>query len=307
MPITPLPPAPAPTDTQAQFNAKAFALVAALESFVTQANQTGADADADAAIALAQAAIATAQATIATTKRNEAVAARDEAVPAAASALASKNAAALSEANASLSKTAAANSAAQAEAAVAGIGFSDVVFINSSMSPYVVTQATSGKLIACDTTGGAIVITLPQVGPLTKPYVVGVKKTTNDANGVTINCSGTDKFDDGTTSKSVSVPAGFTLLPDSDPSPDVWTAIGFGGATAGPVTGSGLTMTSGKILGRNVAGSGAIEEIPQATQAEMEGGVLTALRAMTPAGVKQAILALAPPTPTGKLYFFGQS
>jgi hypothetical protein len=38
MPITPLPPAPQPTDTQLQFNEKAFDWVAALDTFTTQAN-----------------------------------------------------------------------------------------------------------------------------------------------------------------------------------------------------------------------------------------------------------------------------
>lgn len=38
MAITPLPSAPLPTDTTAQFNTKAFAWVAALDTFTTQAN-----------------------------------------------------------------------------------------------------------------------------------------------------------------------------------------------------------------------------------------------------------------------------
>lgn len=313
MSITPLP-TPPNRDDPANFATRADAFLGALPAFATEANALQTDVTAKQGIAsdaattaTTQAGIATTQAGIATTQAGIATTKAGEASASAAAALASQNAAALSETNAGDSEQAAASSAAQAEAAVAGLGFSDVVFINSTMSPYAVTQVTSGKLIACDTTGGAITITLPQVGPLTKPYVVGVKKTTSDANSVTVNCTGTDTFDDGTTSKAVNVPAGFTLLPDSDPSPDKWTAIGFGGATAGPVTGSGLTMTSGTMLGRNSSGGGAIEEIPQATQAEMEGGVLTALRAMTPLGIKQAVIALAPPTPTGKLYFFGQS
>lgn len=79
MAITPLPPAPLPSDTPAQFNEKAFDLVAALEDFVTEANAqavaVNADAvsaDADAATATTQAGIATTQAGIATTKAGEA-------------------------------------------------------------------------------------------------------------------------------------------------------------------------------------------------------------------------------------------
>lgn len=72
MAITPLPPAPEPSDTQAQFDTKAFALVAALDQFVTETNATALAVDADAATATAQAGIATTQAGIATTKAGEA-------------------------------------------------------------------------------------------------------------------------------------------------------------------------------------------------------------------------------------------
>ncbi|MFD0669726.1 hypothetical protein ACT80S_18550 [Ramlibacter sp. MAHUQ-53] len=303
MTISTLPTAPQPTDTQEQFNTKAFALVAALDGFVTEANALAAGANTDAATATTQAATATTQAGtattqagIATTQAGIATTKAGEAEASAAAALASKNAAATSESNAAASQSAAASSAAAAAAAVAGLGYSDVVFINAAASPYTVSQATSGKLIACDTSAGAITINLPVLGPLTKPYVVGVKKTTSDANGVTVVCGGTDVFDDGTASKSISVPAGLTLIPDVDASPDAWVAIGFGGATAGPATGSGLTMGSGKLLGRNTAGSGAIEEIPQASQAEMEAGSQTALRGMSPQNIAQAIAALTTPS-----------
>jgi len=62
MAITPLPPAPEPSDTQAQFDTKAFALVAALDQFVTETNATALAVDADAATATAQAGIATTKA-----------------------------------------------------------------------------------------------------------------------------------------------------------------------------------------------------------------------------------------------------
>jgi len=56
MAITPLPPAPLPTDTQAQFNTKAFDLVASLGTFVTETNALAGDVSDDAAAA-AQSAI----------------------------------------------------------------------------------------------------------------------------------------------------------------------------------------------------------------------------------------------------------
>lgn len=72
MAITPLPSPPQPTDTTAQFNSKAFAWVAALGTFVTEANATEAAVDADAATATAKAAEASASAATATTKAAEA-------------------------------------------------------------------------------------------------------------------------------------------------------------------------------------------------------------------------------------------
>lgn len=51
MPITALPPAPQPTDDTATFNAKAFALLAALATFVAEANAVESAVDADAAAA----------------------------------------------------------------------------------------------------------------------------------------------------------------------------------------------------------------------------------------------------------------
>lgn len=86
MPITPLPPAPLPSDTPAQFSEKAFDLVAALEDFVTEANAQAvavnvdaSSADIDAATATTQAGIATTQAGIATTKAGEAATSAAEA------------------------------------------------------------------------------------------------------------------------------------------------------------------------------------------------------------------------------------
>jgi hypothetical protein len=48
MAISPLPPAPLPTDTQPDFNAKAFDLVASLDLFVTEANAQALDVEQDA-------------------------------------------------------------------------------------------------------------------------------------------------------------------------------------------------------------------------------------------------------------------
>ncbi len=268
-------PAPSRSMTQAAFDAAADTYAAELTALIplqnlrigemntvageiatlgaTATTKAGESAT-SAAAALVSQGVATAQATIATTKAAEGVVS-------AAAALVSQNAAATSAADANTHKLDAASSASAAAAAVAGIGYSDVVFINSASSPYTVLQATSGKLLSVDTSGGNVIVNLPAIAGLATPFVVGVKKSTGDANTVTINRASTDTFDDATTSKTISVQAGYTLIPDIDTSPDVWSAISFGGANAGLATASGLTMTTGKLLGRTTAGTGAIQEI----------------------------------------------
>jgi len=148
----------------------------------------------------------------------------------ASAASASASAASTSETNAAASAAAAANSAAS-------VIWNDVVFITNADSPYTITNSQRGKLIACDCTSGAITLTLPEISglDLDAAFVVGIKKTDNSGNGLTINRSGTDTID-GATSKSINVAdAGTALIPDTDPSPDEWTSADFG-AIAGNLT-----------------------------------------------------------------------
>ena len=106
MAITPLPPAPEPSDSTTEFNTKAFAWVASLDTFTTEANALGLAADADATTA-------TAQALIATTKAGEALTSANNASGSASAALTSANNAANS---ASAALTSANNAAASYDA-----------------------------------------------------------------------------------------------------------------------------------------------------------------------------------------------
>lgn len=272
--ISPLPTPPSRSTDPANFAVEADAFVAALPEFQTDANAqatyldalaTTVDGDATAAAASAAAALVSENA--AADSETNAAASEAAAAISESNAAASELAAAASETAADISATNAASSAAEAEAIVAGIGFQDIIFVNAAMSPYSVTSATNGTLIACDTSAGNIIVNLPQISGLTLPFTIGAKKTTTDANTLTINRAGSDTFDDGSTSKVLASVSGYTLLPDTDTAPDVWVAIGFGGANAGPITGSGLTANSGKLLGRTSAGVGSIEEINAPTGA----------------------------------------
>lgn len=96
MAITPLPPAPLPSDTPTQFNEKAFDLVAALDTFVTETNALAVAVDADATAADADASTASTQAGIATNQAGIATTKAGEAASSAAAALTSANNAAAS-------------------------------------------------------------------------------------------------------------------------------------------------------------------------------------------------------------------
>lgn len=78
--ITLLPSAPLPTDTTAQFNEKAFDLVASLDTFVAETNALAASVETDAAAAETAATTATTKASEALTSKNSAEAAEDNAL-----------------------------------------------------------------------------------------------------------------------------------------------------------------------------------------------------------------------------------
>lgn len=158
-------------------------------------------------------------------------------------------AAAASASAASASASSASSSAATAAAIAGSAVWSNVVFLTSASSPYSVTSANSGDLLSIDTSGGAVVITLPQISTLTLPFNIGIKKATSDTNVVTINRSSTDTIGAAGTSKTLSVQnQGATLVADTDPAPDQWAVGDFGDVTTILPSQSG---NSGKFLTTN--------------------------------------------------------
>jgi hypothetical protein len=158
-------------------------------------------------------------------------AAQAEATAAAASAaaaLVSENAAAASE-------TAAGVSEANAAATLASAFYRDVVYITSAASPVTIAQADNGKLYSCNTSGGAIVINLPQQSGITMPFNISFKLATA-GNNLTINRAGTDTID-GATSKVLSVAnTGCHIIGDTSASPDDWTSIDLNTVGDGAIT-----------------------------------------------------------------------
>jgi hypothetical protein len=184
---------------------------------------------------------ATAAATSASNASGSATAAATSATNAASSATAASTSAsnaASSETNAAASATAAANTLASAL-------WRDVVFLTSASSPKTIVQADNGKLFVCDTSGGAITINLPTISGVTTPFNIGVKLEAG-LNSVTINRGGSDTIDGSSTKVIAATSAGCQIIADTDPAPDVWTAVDFGVATGNMTvdsfTGDGSTV-----------------------------------------------------------------
>jgi hypothetical protein len=92
MAITPLPSPPEPTDSTAQFNAKAFAWVAAIDTWTTQANATAVEADASADAAAVSATNASNSATAAANSASASASSASAAATSAETAAAATNA-----------------------------------------------------------------------------------------------------------------------------------------------------------------------------------------------------------------------
>lgn len=202
---------------------------AVFDQILDAANQAKTDAEAASTVAQAQVGLATTQANNSSASATLSQAwATQLATPVSGGEYSAKYHAQASATSAG----AAATSASQAQAAVDGIPYRDVVFITSANSPYTINNTNRGKLISVDTSGGAVTITLSQISTLTMPFTIGIKKATSDCNAVTVNRSGTDTIDVAATSYSIGGVAGVNLVADTDTTPDRWTSAAFG-ASAG--------------------------------------------------------------------------
>lgn len=117
----------------------------------------------------------------------------------AAAALVSENNSATSETNAGTSETNAAASAAAAAASAAAGLYATVIDVNFAASPYTIVEAEQGSLFQVDATGGVVVINLPDTTGLAVDFRCGIAKMDASANAITVNRSGTDTINGGTT------------------------------------------------------------------------------------------------------------
>jgi hypothetical protein len=168
-------------------------------------------------------------ATNAATSASAAATSETNAANSASAAATSATGAAGSATTATTQATNAAASAAAAAASAATVGWTKTVFLTHADSPKTIAQSDSGTLFSIDTSGGAVTINMPQISSLTTPYVVGFKKSTNDANAVTLTRSGSsDTFDNGSTTYVMSAAVGVTTSPHPT-SPVEWVTSAWGG------------------------------------------------------------------------------
>jgi len=127
----------------------------------------------------------------------------------------------------------AATSASDAATSAASSQWNDVQFITNADSPVTVADADTGTLYSVDTSAGAVVFNLDQISTLTltSAWSIGIKKTDSSANTITVNRSGTDTIDGGTSKTIDRQFEGATFIPDIDPSPDAWTTLTYGEVT----------------------------------------------------------------------------
>lgn len=141
-------------------------------------------------------------------------------------------AAAHSEANASASAVQAADSAAAAAASANSQMWRTIKYVSAD---YIVTGEDNGALIAVDTSGGDVVISLPQVAGLMLPDNIGVKKTTSDVGIVTITAYGSETIDGVTDAAVLSFKdAGQTFSAETSTAPNGWVSTRFGAVAGNP-------------------------------------------------------------------------
>lgn len=168
----------------------------------------------------------------------------DDSVQSATNALNSANSAAASAGSAAASLIAADSARDLAEAAVEKMGWSDVIFVDASVSTtYTITDASVGKMFSFDCTDSDITVNLDAISSLSlldsgnnkTAWAVGLIKRDSSGNQVIINPAGSDTIGGDISLTIGTRNSGVTLVPDADLTPDIWTPMRFG-AVSGNMT-----------------------------------------------------------------------
>lgn len=125
----------------------------------------------------------------------------------------------------------AAASAAAAASVVAAAIWNDVTFKSFADTPIAITDGDTGTLFEIDCSGGNVVVNLPQISTLTlsNPWTVGIRKSDSSANTVTINPFAGENINQAASAITLDTQnQGVTLVPDTTPAPDNWSAMQYG-------------------------------------------------------------------------------
>ncbi len=155
---------------------------------------------------------------------------------------------------------------AQMEALLAGFTGGGTLNLTFADSPYLVTATEKNFLIEVDTSGGNVVINLPQISSVGEPFSVLVKKTTDDSNTITVNAynagDGTDDFDEGT-GNFITLSAlneAYSMYADEGTTPDTWRSLQVTG-----LLNAGQTLVDEFIVGTDISEGGTT--LPALTRA----------------------------------------
>jgi len=140
--------------------------------------------------------------------------------------------AATEAANAASSAGQAATSATQAANAAASNMYSTVENKTFADSPIAVGASDNGTLFVVDTTGGAVVVNLPDIDTVGEAFRCGVLKDDGGSNTITVNGDGTDTLNGSATYVIANAREMANFVADERGATDNWVAFG-GGVSAG--------------------------------------------------------------------------
>lgn len=163
------------------------------------AASSASSASSSASAAASSATAAASSASSASSSASSASTSASTATTQASNASSSASSASSSATSAASSATAAANSATAAAASAASGLYRQVL---DKSANYTITSSDGGTLFRMNTGSGALTVTLPQISTVTDGFKVSIVKWTGDANGVTINRSGSDTIN-GATSAAI--------------------------------------------------------------------------------------------------------
>lgn len=185
-------------------------------------------------------------------RANEFESALDEAEASELAAQAAQGAAEMAQALSEAARSEAQAAAQQSTDAAAVSQYRDIEYLTFADSPRALTIDDAGIFFNVDTSMGDVVFTLPEISTLdltgARPFFGG-RKTSPDINSIIVQSVGTDVINQDGQSISANVQNnGYRFIPDTDLTPNSWTAIAISTATGGSSNPTLIEGTGGRIV-----------------------------------------------------------